>query len=125
MRGAGDTPTPTETKHPDKMPSAPRRDRVGGSNARGDCPASLAEWSDVRLESGRPEFEPAIPGGDFSRESHTSDCYSSGCPAKRLLGQRWDYPRRRNVTTSVVGLRNGHIRKNLTKTGEAQRDIYM
>ena len=30
-------------------------------------------------------------------------------------------PRRPNVTTSMVGLRNGHIRKNLTQNGEAQR----
>ena len=29
--------------------------------------------------------------------------------------------RRRNVTTPMVGLRNGHIRKNLTKNGEPQR----
>ena len=31
------------------------------------------------------------------------------------------HPRRRNVTTSVVGLKNGHIRKNLTQNGEPQR----
>ena len=31
------------------------------------------------------------------------------------------HPRRWNVTTSVVGLRTGHIRKNLTKSGEPQR----
>ena len=31
-------------------------------------------------------------------------------------------PRRRNVTTSTVGVkRNGHIRKNLTQNGEPQR----
>ena len=30
-------------------------------------------------------------------------------------------PRRRNVTTSMVGLKNGHIRKNLTQNGEPQR----
>ena len=28
---------------------------------------------------------------------------------------------RRNVTTSMVGLKNGHIRKNLTQNGEPQR----
>ena len=32
------------------------------------------------------------------------------------------YPRRRNVTTSMVGLKKtGHIRKNLTQHGESQR----
>ena len=31
------------------------------------------------------------------------------------------HPRRRNVTTLMVGLKNGHIRKNLTKNGEPQR----
>ena len=30
-------------------------------------------------------------------------------------------PRRRNVTTFMVGLENGHMHKNLTKNGEAQR----
>ena len=30
-------------------------------------------------------------------------------------------PRKRNVTTSVVGLENGHIRKHLAKIGEPQR----
>ena len=33
-------------------------------------------------------------------------------------------PRRRNVTTSMVGLGNGHIRKNLTKNGEPQRSSW-
>ena len=31
------------------------------------------------------------------------------------------YPRRRNVTTPVVGLKNGYICKNLTQNGEPQR----
>ena len=31
------------------------------------------------------------------------------------------HPRRRNVTTSMVGLKNGHIRKRLTPNGELQR----
>ena len=31
------------------------------------------------------------------------------------------HPRRRNVTTLMVGLKNGHIRKNLTQSGEHQR----
>ena len=34
------------------------------------------------------------------------------------------YPRRRNATTSMVGLKNGHIRKNLTKNGEPQRSSW-
>ena len=34
------------------------------------------------------------------------------------------HPRRRNVTTSKVGLGNGHIRKNLTKNGEPQRSSW-
>ena len=31
------------------------------------------------------------------------------------------HPRRRNVTTSMVGLRNGHIHKNLAKIGKPLR----
>ena len=31
------------------------------------------------------------------------------------------HPRRRNVTTLMAGLKNGHIRKNLTQSGEPQR----
>ena len=31
------------------------------------------------------------------------------------------HPRRQNVTTSMVGLKNSHIRKNLTQNGEPQR----
>ena len=31
------------------------------------------------------------------------------------------YPQRQNVTTSMVGCRNGHICKNLTQSGEPQR----
>ena len=31
------------------------------------------------------------------------------------------HPQRWNVTTSMVGLKNGHIRKNLTQNGEPQR----
>ena len=31
------------------------------------------------------------------------------------------HPRRQNVTTSMVGLKNGHICKNLTKNGEPLR----
>ena len=38
--------------------------------------------------------------------------------------QRSGHPRRRNVTTSVVGLRNGHICNNFTKNGEPQRSSW-
>ena len=31
------------------------------------------------------------------------------------------YPWRRNVTTSIVGLKSCHIHKHLTQTGETQR----
>ena len=31
------------------------------------------------------------------------------------------HPQRRNVTTLMVGLKNGHKRKNLTQSGEPQR----
>ena len=34
------------------------------------------------------------------------------------------HPRRRHVTTSMDGLKNGHISKNLTKNGEPQRYIW-
>ena len=32
-------------------------------------------------------------------------------------------PRRRNVATSMLGLKNGHIHKNLTQNGEPQRQL--
>ena len=35
----------------------------------------------------------------------------------------WD-PRRRSMTTSMVGLTNGHIHKNLTNNGEPQRSSW-
>ena len=38
-----------------------------------------------------------------------------------LLVKEVIHPRRRNVTTSMVGLRNGHIHRNLIKNGEPQR----
>ena len=34
------------------------------------------------------------------------------------------HPRRRNVTTSMVGLKNGYIRKNVTQNGELQRSSW-
>ena len=34
------------------------------------------------------------------------------------------YPQRRNVTTSMVGLKNGHIGKNLISNGEPQRSSW-
>ena len=34
---------------------------------------------------------------------------------------RMHHQRRRNVTTKIVGLRNGHKRENLTKNGGPQR----
>ena len=34
------------------------------------------------------------------------------------------HPRRQDVTTSMVGLKNGHIRKNLTQNGEPQRNSW-
>ena len=41
------------------------------------------------------------------------------CP----MQYQWNYshPQRRNVTTSVVGLKNCHIHKNLTQNGEPQK----
>ena len=35
--------------------------------------------------------------------------------------KRKRYPRRQDVTTSMVGIKNGHICKNLTQNGEPQR----
>ena len=48
------------------------------------------------------------------------------CPRRVNAGNKstpsTHHPRRRNVTTLMVGLKNGHIRKNLTqKSGEPQR----
>ena len=47
------------------------------------------------------------------------------CPRRVNAGNKntrsTHHPRRRNVTTLMVGLKNGHIRKNLTQSGEPQR----
>ena len=34
------------------------------------------------------------------------------------------HPQRQNVTTSMVGLKNGHIHKNLTQNGEPQKSSW-
>ena len=34
------------------------------------------------------------------------------------------HPQRRNVTTSMFGLKNDHMRKNLTQNGEPQRSSW-
>ena len=36
-------------------------------------------------------------------------------PITQLLNYISNHPRRRNVTTLMVGLKNGHMRKNLTQ----------
>ena len=46
--------------------------------------------------------------------SQTVDCQQQNTPSMH-------HPRRRNVTTSTVGLKNSHIRKNLTLNDEPQR----
>ena len=47
------------------------------------------------------------------------------CPRRVNAGNKntpsTHHPRRRNVTTLIFGLKNGHIRKNLTQSGEPQR----
>ena len=47
------------------------------------------------------------------------------CPRRVNAGNKntpsMHHPRRRNVTTSMVGLKNGHVRKTLTQNGEPQR----
>ena len=47
------------------------------------------------------------------------------CPRRVNTGNKntpsMHHPRRRNVTTSMVGLESGHIRKNLTENGAPQR----
>ena len=47
------------------------------------------------------------------------------CPRRVNAGNKntlsTHHPRRRNVTTLMVGLKNGHISKNLTQSGEPQR----
>ena len=59
-----------------------------------------------------------IPSHGLQRSWHS-------CPRrvnasnKNTPGVHW--PRTWNMTTSMVGLRNGHIRKNLTQKGEPQR----
>ena len=47
------------------------------------------------------------------------------CPRRMNAGNKntpsTHHAQRRNVTTLMVGLKNGHIRKNLTQSGEPQR----
>ena len=47
------------------------------------------------------------------------------CPARVNAGNKntpsTHHPQRRKVTTSVVGLKNNHIRKNLAQKGDPQR----
>ena len=59
-----------------------------------------------------------IPSYGHKRSGHS-------CPRRLNAGNKntpsMHHPRSRNVTTSMVGLNNGHIRKNLTQNGEPQR----
>ena len=56
----------------------------------------------------------------YSVPSSSSD-WLSPRPATRNNAIGGKDPRRRNVTTSMAGLKNGHIRKNLIQNGEPQR----
>ena len=59
-----------------------------------------------------------IPSHRLKRSWHS-------CPWRVNVGNKntpnMHYPRRWNVTTSMVRLKNGHVRKNLTQNGEPQR----
>ena len=57
----------------------------------------------------------------FARLQIANDPTSYQVHFRRYHLQTTEYPRRRNVTTSMVGLKNGHIGKNLTQNGESQR----
>ena len=58
-----------------------------------------------------------IPSHRLKRSWHS-------CPRQLNAGNKntptMHHPRRRNVTTSMVGLKNGHICKNLIQNGEPQ-----
>ena len=46
--------------------------------------------------------------------SYTGECQQQNAPSMH-------HPQKQNVTTFMVGLKNGHVRKNLTQNGEPQR----
>ena len=55
-------------------------------------------------------------------------CLSGACEGTHVYPHglntvvlNWIYPQIRNVTTSMVGIKNSHIRKHLTNNGEPQR----
>ena len=59
-----------------------------------------------------------IPSHRLKRSQHS---YPRQVNAGKKKIPSMHHSRRRNVTTSMVGLKNGHICKNLTKNGEPQR----
>ena len=52
---------------------------------------------------------------------HQSITASPKATSIKSCTSEYNYPQRRNVTTSVVGLKNGHRRKNITRNCEPQR----
>ena len=55
--------------------------------------------------------------GEYQQQKHTQHAPSMKTECDYLYG----WIKKRNVTTSMDGLKNGHILKNLTDNGEPQR----
>ena len=47
--------------------------------------------------------------------------YQHSCSGQVNVGRNMHHPRRRNAVTSMVGLKNGDMRKNFTQNSEPQR----
>ena len=102
----GKKPTEISTKGKERSPHLPKGSvkSLLGCLQRAECVCPCRYTAVHSLTLG---------GRAFSTDS---PCFPPFWPLMREL-----HPRRRNVTTSMVGLKIGHIRKNLTQSGEPQR----
>ena len=86
-----------------------------------------------RIFSGRGDFSHGVNMGSDSipQKLFQISIYKQGSSLRKHSCPRWvnasnkntpsmHHPGRWNVTTSMVGLENGHIHKNLTQNGEPQ-----
>ena len=97
------------------------------ASSRGD----FFPWSELGfwLHSPQTLLDESINQGLVSAHMHSIAQTQKILTLMSLTGEHWQqkrtpsmhHPRRRNVTTCMVGLENGHIRKNLTENGEPLR----
>ena len=87
-----------------------------GVNTGADSPPPPPPPPNFLVES----INTCIPSHGLKRSRHSWSRRANACNKNTPSMHR---PRRRNVTTSMVGLKNSHIRKNLTQNSEPQRYI--